>query len=222
MGDMVRVKICGITNPDDALAAAEAGADLLGFIFYARSPRYVTPETAAAIIAGLAGLRIAGAAAAPRTVGVFVNANQVDIQRIVQLARIDYVQLHGDEPPEFLAQVGDRAYKALRPASAELAQAEADRFVVRPERAGPRLLIDAYDPQAYGGTGQRADWQAAAAVARRHAGLLLAGGLTPDNVADAVRTVQPWGVDVSSGIEERPGRKDHRKLRALIEAARTS
>lgn len=227
----IQIKICGITNLADAQVAVEAGADLLGFILYAKSPRYVAPETVAQIIQQLKELRegqpnqqtaASSPSAGPQFVGVFVNEPVERIRTILALTGLDYAQLHGDETPEMVQQLAGHSYKALRPASAAAAQSESTRFAPFGIVSGPALMIDAYDPHAYGGTGQQADWHAAAAVARQHPGLLLAGGLTPDNVAAAIQTVQPWGVDVSSGVEAAPGRKDHARVRAFVEAVRVA
>lgn len=211
---MVRIKICGLTNLEDALAAAEAGADMLGFIFYPPSPRYVAPETVRAIVSDLR--RQAGDGPRPRFVGVFVNETEETVRRILDECGLDAAQLHGDEPPEMVARFRGRAFKALRPRSPE----EAGRLVqsYRPAVAVPPpcFLLDAYHPALYGGAGHVTDWSMAAAVARRWP-VLLAGGLTPDNVAEAVRTVRPWGVDVSSGVEAEKGKKDHEKLKAFVE-----
>ena len=141
------------------------------------------------------------------------------MQRILKETGLDLAQLHGGEPPVVLERLQGRAFKALRSTSLAEAEADAEWYADLGPSAGPDLLLDAYHPQAYGGTGQRADWDTAAALARRYR-LLLAGGLTPANVAEAIARVQPWGVDVSSGVETEPGRKDHAAVRAFIAAAR--
>ena len=212
----VQVKICGITNVDDALVAVDAGADLLGFILYPKSPRYVAPAQIGAIIAAVRA-HGPGDGTGPRCAGVFVNATTAEIRAIMTQTGLDLAQLHGDEPPGMVAELAPYAYKALRPADA--AQATGDATIYA--RSGmPGLLVDAYDPAEYGGTGKKADWHAAAALAARHPGLLLAGGLTPENVAAAVHVVRPWGVDVATGVEAEPGRKDHAKVRAFVAAAK--
>jgi phosphoribosylanthranilate isomerase len=223
----IHIKICGITNFTDAQVAVEAGADLLGFILYAKSPRYVAPETVAELIRGIRDWVFDTSTGIPnpqfpipKFVGVFVNEPVEQVAEILSLTKLDYAQFHGDETPAMMQPLAGRGYKALRPANAQAAQTESTRFAPLGTVSGPTLMIDAYDPHAYGGTGQKADWHAAAAIARQHPGLLLAGGLTPANVAAAIRLVQPWGVDVSSGVEAAPGRKDHGKVRAFIEAAR--
>lgn len=221
------VKICGITNPFDARVAIEAGADMLGFILYPKSPRYVMPEMIAEIIREMREERMMGKLKLPPTrtrlpafIGVFVNESAQRVDGMLAVAGLDYAQLHGDESPEMVTGFGGRAFKALRPADAAEAKEQAQRFASLGPADGPRWMIDAYDPDEYGGTGKRADWHVAADLARRYPGLLLAGGLTPDNVAAAVRAVRPWGVDVSSGVEVAPGKKDHAKVRAFVEQAR--
>ncbi len=221
------VKICGITNLADARVAVEADADLLGFIFYPKSPRYVAPETVAEIVREIRDWRLEIGnrdanlpSPIPKFVGVFVNESPARISEILTLAQLDYAQLHGNETPAMLTQLAGRAYKALRPASAEEAVVGADQFARLGPVDGPRVMIDAYDPNLYGGTGKTADWHVAAALARRYPGILLAGSLTAENVATAMQMVQPWGVDVSSGVEAAPGRKDHAKVRAFVQAAK--
>lgn len=214
------IKVCGLTNLADAEAALEAGADLLGFIFYEKSPRHVTPERVRAIVQRLSLVSRPGLAQTPRLVGVFVNRPAAEVIRVLDDCGLDLAQLHGEESTEDLERLRGRAFKALRPRSrAEAAAAAA--FADLGPSSGPDLLIDAYHPVHRGGTGARADWHLAADLARRYR-LLLAGGLTPTNVAAAIRQVRPWGVDVSSGVEAAPGRKDHVRLRAFIAAARSA
>jgi len=204
---MLTVKICGLTTLEDALAAVEAGADLLGFNFYPPSPRYISPAECARLAAEL---RKRGCSA--RLVGVFVNASAGEIEAILDGCALDLAQLSGDEGPELVQRLGKRAFKAIRPAG----PSEPDY----PARAEPpAYLIDAYRPGEYGGTGQTGDWRLAAELARR-APILLAGGLRSENVAAAVQQVHPWGVDVASGVESAPGRKDPDKMRAFIQSAR--
>jgi phosphoribosylanthranilate isomerase len=213
---MLKIKICGITSLDDGMAAALVGANYLGFIFHPKSPRYVTAGQAQAIAAGV---RRQLRAKAPKFVGVFVNTPPEQVRYVLYTAGLHYAQLHGDEGPEQLVAQRGRAFKAFRPASPAAALDGAVAFGGLGPEAGPQLLIDAYHPTEYGGTGARADWGLAAAVAARVPRLLLAGGLTPDNVSAAVEAVSPWGVDVSSGVEAAPGRKDHTKLREFVRAA---
>ena len=203
-----------MTNLEDARVAIAAGADFLGFICYPPSPRYVTPDQIAGVLSDLRPL-----SSDFRAVGVFVDEPLASVQQILAQTGLDLAQLHGGESPAVLKQLDGRAFKALRPTS--LAQAETDvaRFASLGPGSGPDLLLDAYHPAAYGGTGQRADWDIAAALAPT-CRLLLAGGLNPTNVAEAVARVQPWGVDVSSGVEIAPGRKDHAAVRAFVAKAK--
>ena len=212
---MICVKICGTTRLADAQAAVDAGADLLGFILYPKSPRYVSPAAVGDIVAAL---RAQGSA--PRLVGVFVNATPDFVAATLAETGLDLAQLHGDEEPAAFAPLAGRIFKALRPTGLEDALSAAARWAPLAPASGPELLIDAYDPHAYGGTGQRADWTVAAQVAARYPRMLLAGGLTVENVAAAVQAVRPWGVDVASGVEAAPGRKDHDKVHAFIRAAK--
>jgi phosphoribosylanthranilate isomerase len=216
----VRVKICGITNLDDALTAVEAGADYLGFILWEGSQRAVDAETAAGISRAL---RAQGNA--PLLVGVFVDEPAEQAAAILARCRLDLAQLSGDEPP---ADVGDpasplygRAYKALRPASLAEAEAEAEWYAApEPATGQPALLLDTYHPTLRGGTGATGDWAVAAQLAAHLPRLMLAGGLTPDNVAQAVQQVRPYAVDVASGVEAAPGKKDGGRVKTFIRNAR--
>lgn len=197
------VKICGITRLEDAEAAVDAGAGAIGFIFWPNSPRFIDPHRARKIAAALPPF--------VTSVGVFVNQSLDYVNRVAGLVRLGAVQLHGDETAEFAAAVSHPVIKAVAPGRGEP--------VKWPARV--RLLLDVHDPLARGGTGRTIDWAAAADIAA-HRPILLAGGLTPDNVADAVARVRPFGIDVSSGVERAPGIKDHRRLRALFEAVHES
>jgi phosphoribosylanthranilate isomerase len=210
----VKIKICGIKTFSEARMALEAGADLLGFNFHPRSPRFIPPEACADVLTQLADRRSSFTA-----VGVFVNSGAQDVRRMLDLCGLDLAQLSGDEPPETLAALGGRAFKALRPGKPRPV-AELLASVPARERP-PAFLLDAHVAGEYGGTGQTADWELAARLAER-APLLLAGGLTPENVAEAVRQVRPWGVDVASGVESAPGEKDPERLRQFIQKARAA
>lgn len=201
------VKICGITSARDAHAAAEAGADAVGFVFWKKSPRAIDPKRARAIGAGLPPSMV--------RVGVFVDATPAYLARIADEAQLDVLQLHGAEPPESLATLPRRCWKAVG-VGRDFVAADALRYEGRV--AG--ILLDTRVDGAHGGTGRAFDWAQAREVRKRAAFLLLAGGLDPDNVAAAVRLVGPDGVDVSSGVESAPGRKDEKRVKAFIEAAR--
>lgn len=201
---MVKVKICGITNIDDALHAAACGADALGFVFFHQSPRCVSAEAAREIIAALPPFTAA--------VGLFVNEEPARIREIAAFCGLDTLQLHGDEPRADCLFPPYRVIKALRVRD----EGTLTNLVSWPVSA---LLLDAWVPDAYGGTGHRFDWELAARAARDHR-IVLAGGLTADNAAEAVRAVRPWAVDVSSGVEAAPGRKDPAKVAAFLKAAK--
>jgi phosphoribosylanthranilate isomerase len=204
------VKICGITNGKDALAAIEAGADMLGFNFYEKSPRYISPETCRKIMLHLPVSQVTG-------VGVFVNMPPEEINLILQLTGLHLAQLSGDESPADLAALHGQAFKALRPVDEDALQADLARYTAH--KGAPAWLLDAYRPGSYGGTGVTADWRLAANLAAQ-APILLAGGLRPDNVAAAVAQVHPWGVDVASGVESSPGVKDHTAMVEFIHNAK--
>lgn len=201
-----KIKICGITNQEDAQFAVEAGADALGFVFYAQSPRSIEPSVAKRIIAQLPPFVF--------PVGVFVNHDQETIRNIFDDCGLALAQLHGDESPVFCESLGRPVLRAirLRDRGSLLALAEYKG------RMGVRgFVVDAFSSEAYGGTGKTVDWSLAHEVAKA-APILLAGGLTPMNVQAAVQQVQPYGVDVSSGVEDSPGKKDPEKIRAFTQA----
>jgi phosphoribosylanthranilate isomerase len=203
-----KVKICGITNTEDAAVAVEAGADALGFICYRKSPRYVEPAVVKQIVAGLPPLVM--------PVGVFANEESSTVRAIMDSCGLSLAQLHGDETAAYCQELGRPVMKALRlkDRASFLALAEFQG------RAGVRgFVLDAFSEKAYGGTGQVIDWGLAAEAAKA-ATILLAGGLTPENVAEAILAVHPYGVDVSSGVESAPGKKDHGKVRAFLQAVR--
>lgn len=201
---MVRVKICGITTLEDARHAAACGADALGFVFYPGSPRFIDPDRARRIIAELPPFVV--------SVGLFVNEPQARIREMAEYCGLNAIQLHGDETPDLCINPPYRVLKALRLA----AETDPDDLARFPVSA---LLLDACVPGQYGGTGQRCDWDLAAKLATRYT-VVLAGGLKPDNVAEAVRQVRPYGVDVSSGVEAAPGRKDPEKVAQFIRMAK--
>lgn len=201
---MVRVKICGITSLDDALMAAEAGADALGFVFFEKSPRFVPVEVVAGIVAKLPPF--------VQTVGLFVNADRDFVNATTAHCGLDLVQLHGDETPEYCAGIERRVLKAFRIQDATSLDPIENYRVTG-------YLLDAYSPVAFGGTGLTFNWDIAKA-AKAFGPVVLAGGLTPANVHQAVTEVAPWAVDVSSGVEMTPGKKDPAKVREFIRQAK--
>jgi phosphoribosylanthranilate isomerase len=204
---MIRIKICGITNAADALAAIDAGANLLGFNFYAKSPRHITEAEAAKIRPQLPK-KI-------KAVGVFVNAPPAEAAALCKSLKLDAAQLHGDETPETVAEMACSlpVFKAFR-VEPDFRLGTLDEY---PEAFA--YLFDAANTGQYGGTGRTTDWDVArrAAVGRR---IILAGGLNAENVAAAVRIVRPYAVDVASGVESKPGKKDHGRLREFIREVR--
>lgn len=205
---MVRVKVCGITNLEDARAALAAGADALGFNFYRRSPRYIAPEDARRIISELPP----GAALC---VGVFVNEDSAaTVARMAAESGVGAVQLHGDETPEYCAALGGhRVIKALR-VGKDFAPEQATGYCAE------SILLDAFSASARGGTGETFDWELARRTRELVGQLYLAGGLTVENVAEAIAAVRPYAVDVCSGVELAPGRKDAARLRDFVGAVR--
>ena len=194
---MTKIKICGIKTVKDALAAMEAGADLIGFNFYPKSPRYIDVGVCRDI---MSVMRKHGHVT---YVGVFVNASVEEVYATIETCGLSLAQLHGDETPEMLHALNGKAFKAFRGIPLDITGYE--------RNDAPALLVDAAVKGIYGGSGVTADWSAAAELAKKYP-LLLAGGLTPENVADAVRQVKPWGVDVASGVESAPGEKDAAKM----------
>lgn len=197
-------KVCGITRLADALHAVEHGATALGFVFWPGSPRCIAPERAAAIVRELPS--------AVTAVGVFVNQPVDEIARVAAASGIGTIQLHGDEPAEYATALSWPVWRAM-----SLAAAVNGTLSSWPPDA--TILLDAHDPVRRGGTGEPIDWDRAAEVARRRR-VVLAGGLTPDNVQHAIATVRPFGVDVSSGVEEAPGVKNFEKVARFLERAR--
>ena len=204
---MVRVKICGITNVEDAQVAVDAGADALGFVFYPPSPRCVTPERAGQIIRTLPPF--------VTTVGLFVDAPAEAINSIAKQCGLDRIQLHGRETPDFCKALTRGVIKAFRIKNAE-------SLANLPSYRVSAYLLDAYVEGALpGGTGASFAWELVA-QAKPHGPVILAGGLTPETVAEAILRVRPYGVDVSTGVERAPGLKDHRKVRAFVARAKAA
>lgn len=217
----VVIKICGLTMPDNALMCAETGVDIIGLNFYPKSPRYIEPDKARRVVEALE--RVIGAER-PRLIGIFVNAGADEIARVIDAVGLDAAQLSGDEGPDVQAALGRRGIKAIRPRDAAEAVDLAVTFQAHPPEDArlPTLVVDAYHPALYGGTGQQTGVDIALAAKGIAPRLMLAGGLTPDNVAEQVRLIRPWGVDVAGGVEgDRPGIKDQERVRAFITAIRT-
>jgi phosphoribosylanthranilate isomerase len=204
---LTKIKICGIANLADARMAVELGADLLGFIFFAGSRRGIDCRTAREIIQELP--------ASIERVGVFVNETPAVIAATVAECGLTAIQFHGDEPPAFCRQFAAKKIKAIRVRDAGSVRAAAEYDV-------DALLLDTYTAGQRGGTGQTFDWSLAVAAKTLGKPVILSGGLTPENVVDAIRQVQPYAVDVASGVEREPGKKDPEKLRRFIEIVRAS
>lgn len=201
---MVRVKVCGITNAEDASRAVDLGADALGFIFYKGSKRYIDPRDARKIISSLPPFISA--------VGVFVNQGIPEIVEAAGVSGIDTVQLHGDETPEFCAMLPYKLIKAVR-VKDKVNAAEVELYPVR------AILFDKHTDDLYGGTGTSFDWGVLKGI-KISKKVILSGGLTPENVSGAIKIVKPYGVDVSTGVEDSPGKKNHTKMRKFIEAVK--
>jgi phosphoribosylanthranilate isomerase len=204
---MTQIKICGITNSDDAFAAISYGADALGFVLYPESPRAITPEEAKKIISSLPPFAT--------TVGVFVDKPKEELEALIDLTGIDIVQLHGTEQPGY-CNFHRKVIKAVR--VKELSDLE----LLTHYKNVSAFLLDTYSQDVIGGSGQIFNWEIAV-VAKKLGRIILAGGLTPENIEEAIKLVQPYAVDVSSGVEgEKKGRKDHKKLKLFIERARNA
>ena len=201
---MTRVKFCGFTQENDIAQAVTLGVDALGFVFYEPSSRYVTPEHAANLTRSVPAF--------VTRVGLFVNEQAESIKRIFETARLNLIQYHGDETPEFCDTLGLPYIKAFRVQQGMDLRAEMDRY---PNASG--FLLDAYVKGQPGGTGERFDW---GLIPQSDVPIILAGGLTPDNAKDAIEQVAPWALDVSGGIETKPGRKDPDKMARFMNACR--
>ena len=204
---MVKVKICGITSREDAYTSVTAGADALGFVFYDKSPRHVAPDQAAEIIRSLPPF--------VQTVGLFVNQEAAVVNAIADRCGLDIIQLHGEETPAYCGDVRRRVIKAVR--VKDITSLDALTLY---QVSG--YLLDAWSPAAHGGTGKTFNWDIAAEAVKLGHRIILAGGLTPATVAEAVLKVDPYGVDVSSGVESAPGVKDAVKVMQFVEQARGS
>jgi phosphoribosylanthranilate isomerase len=207
LGVQIKVKICGITSREDAMGALDAGADALGFVFYSRSPRYIAPKAAAEIIASLPPFI--------SNVGLFVNASAQEVRQIIERTGIDTLQFHGDEPAEYCAPFLRQCIKAFRVANA-------DSLRQLPEFQTRAWLLDSFVPGEHGGTGVKFNWALANRAVSLNRPVILAGGLTSENVQEAIRQVRPYAVDVSSGVESSPGKKDLQKVRSFIQLAKSA
>ena len=205
-----RIKICGLTRPADARAAAEAGADAIGLVFYPASPRYLSGERAVEIRDALPAF--------VQTVALFVNPDAAQVAQVIGRVRPAMLQFHGDESPQFCAQFGMPYVKAARVRSG-VSSGVALLEYLRPFSTAAAWLLDSY-VEEFGGVGERFDWSLA--PQRRERPLILSGGLTPDNVGEAIRRVRPWGVDVSTGVESAKGIKDPAKIAAFIAEVRNA
>jgi len=206
---MIKVKICGLTNLEDALTATEAGADVLGFILYPKSKRFIKVKDVRKITSELPPFVIKA--------GVFVNEDPRNVLEILSYAYLDLAQLHGDETPEECEYIGaNRVIKVFR--LKEIGEVEKIEPYIGKIRA---ILLDTYSKDSYGGTGKTFNWEIAKAVKERFdIPVILSGGLNPENVAEAIKEVNPYAVDVSSGVETEPGKKDHKKVKAFVKAAK--
>jgi phosphoribosylanthranilate isomerase len=209
MTAMVKVKICGITNWTDAKRAIQGGADLLGFNFYKASPRYVTPAKARRMVRRL-----------PKgicAVGIFVNESELKMLRIARTVGLDQLQLSGEESPAMVARLG-RSVQVIK--AVRVREPFRESQLAAFQRASA-ILLDGFDRGARGGTGKTFDWQIARR-AKRHGRIFLAGGLTPENIGEAIRAARPYAVDVCSGVEARPGKKDPERIRSLMRAVKAT
>ena len=218
----VKVKICGITRLEDAYTARDAGAYYLGFILYNRSPRYIEPNRIKEITRELKSDEDG-----PILIGVFVNERAESMASLLDSCGLDLAQLSGDEPPEFVTNPSSplygRSFKGIQPRTDSEGASDAKRFrPPSPSQFQPLLLVDAYHNTLRGGTGRQGDWKLASRLSRLTPRLMLAGGLNPENVSEAVKVVQPFAVDVSSGVEIGPGIKDPGKIHAFVHAVKTA
>lgn len=217
---MTKIKICGIRSYDNALMVAQAGADMIGLNFYTKTRRYIDPQSARNLADQL---RETFGDQCPTLIGLFVNATGSHISEIMDLVGLDFAQLSGDESDSVLKELRGVGYKSIRPATMAMALDDVNYFAPTfpTSEKVPSLIVDAYHPKLYGGTGETASIEVALAVIERIPRMMLAGGLNPDNVAERIKAIQPWGVDVASGVEDGiPGLKDEARVKAFIEAVK--
>ncbi len=217
---MTKIKICGIRTYENALMVAQAGADMIGLNFYPETPRYLMPQDAKIIVQKL---RDKLGDDCPLIIGLFVNASNDEIRAMREAVGFDFAQLSGDEPASLLQELKGVGFKSIRPETKTIALADIQGFESSfpiHERV-PSLILDAFNPKLYGGTGETASVEVALEVKNLAPRMMLAGGLNPDNVAERIQMIQPWGVDVASGVEDgTPGIKDEAKVKAFIEAVK--
>jgi phosphoribosylanthranilate isomerase len=214
----MKIKICGIKTFEDAMMCIEEGVDIIGFNFYTQSPRYISPGECMRLVVRLE-TALREEMSRVTMMGVFVNSESDNMHAIFRDCHLDMIQLSGDEPPEVLEHLGERSFKVLRPTSFKEFSEDVERY---PRRTmAPAWMIDTFRPGEYGGTGQIADWDLMHQIAQTTP-IMLAGGLTSANVGEAILRINPWGVDVASGVESSPGVKDPQKVRAFVQAVRAA
>lgn len=217
---MTKIKICGIRSYENALMVAQAGADMIGLNFYTKTPRYIDPQAARDIADRLRGTL---GDACPTLIGLFVNAPQSHISEVMDIVGLDFAQLSGDESESVLKELRGVGFKSIRPPTKAMALDDVNYFkpTFPTSEKIPSLILDAYHPKLYGGTGESASVEVALAVKEQVPRMMLAGGLNPENVAERIQAIQPWGVDVASGVEdETPGLKDPEKVSAFVQAVK--
>ncbi len=214
----MKMKICGIKTFEEAMMMVENGVDIIGFNFYPQSPRYISPGACMRLVVRLE-TALREEMSRITMMGVFVNSERDNMHAIFRDCHLDMIQLSGDEPPEVLELLGERSFKVLRPTSYAEFTSAVERY---PRRTmAPAWMIDTYRPGEYGGTGQTADWDLVRQIAQTTP-ILLAGGLNASNVGEAIRRINPWGVDVASGVESSPGVKDPQKVRDFVQAVQSA
>jgi phosphoribosylanthranilate isomerase len=217
---MTKIKVCGVRSYDNALMIAEAGADMIGLNFYTKTPRYIEPNDAREIAVKL---RKTLGEQCPILIGLFVNATDSHISEVMDIVGLDFVQLSGDESNSILRELRGVGFKSIRPTNKAMALDDVKYFesTFPTKEQVPSLIVDAFNPKLYGGTGETASIEVALAVKELVPRMMLAGGLNPDNVAERAQAIHPWGVDVASGVEDgTPGLKDEAKVKAFIEAVK--
>lgn len=217
---MTKVKICGVRSYDNALMIAQAGADMIGLNFYPKSPRYIEPDSARELADKL---RDTLGEECPVLIGLFVNVTDSDISKVMDTVGLDFAQLSGDESDSVLKELRGIGFKAIRPQNMAMAMDDIKYFAPTfpTDESVPSLIVDAYNPKLYGGTGETTSIEVALAVKEQVPRMMLAGGLNPENVRERIKAIQPWGVDVASGVESgTPGIKDPEKVQSFVQAVK--